>query len=152
MSAEIIKVFEYIGDKLGIAIDWTQENIMPYLEDLVARFVKLNIIEDIIGIIVWGIILIGCIVLGITIITKYYKCDKAEGTKGDSIFWRTRIRCYSEDETEMTTPCMVCVVFAIVLVICSLVGLPICVSELIKWIYIPEFQIAEEVSYILQGM
>lgn len=34
MNDEIIKVFDYIGDKLGIVIDWTQQNIQPYLQDL----------------------------------------------------------------------------------------------------------------------
>ena len=44
MNEETIKVFDYIGDKLGIAIDYTQENIQPYLEDLWHRFITYEIV------------------------------------------------------------------------------------------------------------
>lgn len=31
MSQQIIEVLKYFGDKLGVAIDWTTENIMSYI-------------------------------------------------------------------------------------------------------------------------
>lgn len=33
LSSEIINVLEFVGDKFGIAIDWTQANVMPYLQE-----------------------------------------------------------------------------------------------------------------------
>ena len=32
MSNEIIKVLDALSDKLGIAVDWTSENVLPYLQ------------------------------------------------------------------------------------------------------------------------
>lgn len=30
ISKEIIEVLDYIGSKVGITIDWTAENVIPY--------------------------------------------------------------------------------------------------------------------------
>ena len=46
MSEEIIKVFDYIGEKLNITIDYTQKNIQPYLEDLWNRYITYEIIVN----------------------------------------------------------------------------------------------------------
>lgn len=39
MDKTIIEIFDYLGEKLGIVIDWTQANIQPYLIDLFNRWV-----------------------------------------------------------------------------------------------------------------
>lgn len=43
LSNEIIKVLEYLGEKLGITIDWTSNNVIPYLEQLCSKFIKWEI-------------------------------------------------------------------------------------------------------------
>jgi hypothetical protein len=40
MSEEIIKVLDNLAQKFGIAIDWTNQNIMPYLQELMGRYQK----------------------------------------------------------------------------------------------------------------
>lgn len=42
-SEEIIATLEYLCSKFGIAIDWTSDNVMPYLEDLCAKYVQYEI-------------------------------------------------------------------------------------------------------------
>lgn len=34
MNEEIIKILDYIGSKFGVAIDWTDKNVTPYLQEL----------------------------------------------------------------------------------------------------------------------
>ena len=34
MSEEVIKILDNLGEKFGVAIDWTSENIAPYLTKL----------------------------------------------------------------------------------------------------------------------
>lgn len=34
-STQLIEVFDYLGSKIGMAIDWTNQNVAPYLEELV---------------------------------------------------------------------------------------------------------------------
>lgn len=43
ISDEIIKVLEYLCTKVGITIDWTNSNVLPYLEQLCDKFVKWEI-------------------------------------------------------------------------------------------------------------
>jgi len=40
MANEIIKVLDNLGEKFGIAIDWSSANVVPYLQDLMTRIVK----------------------------------------------------------------------------------------------------------------
>lgn len=150
MSTEVIKVFDYIGEKLGIAIDWTQENLMPYLEDLVGRFIKLNIIEDIIGIICWALVFIGCVIGGIFILRDYNRV-KEKKEECYSTYWE-KSRNFSSLCTDVNTFGFASLIIGSMGLAASIIGLIFCISELIKWIYIPEFQIIEEISYILQTM
>lgn len=46
-SQEIINVLNYLCQKFGIAIDWTSENVMPYLEDLCARYISYEVFTSI---------------------------------------------------------------------------------------------------------
>ncbi len=46
-SQEIINVLDYLCNKFGIAIDWTSENVMPYLEDLCGRYIQYEIYTSI---------------------------------------------------------------------------------------------------------
>ena len=47
-SEEIINVLDYICKKLGIAIDWTSENVIPYTQDLCARYIQYEIFTSIV--------------------------------------------------------------------------------------------------------
>lgn len=46
-SQEIINVLDYLGKQFGIAIDWTSENVMPYLQDLCARYISYEVYTSI---------------------------------------------------------------------------------------------------------
>ena len=69
MSEEIIKVLDNLAQKFGIAIDWTSQNIMPYLEDLASRYIAYNNLIAITQIVI-SIILI---IIGIVCIVKLIK-------------------------------------------------------------------------------
>lgn len=40
MSEEIIKVLDDLAKRAGIAIDWTSENVLPYLIELAGKLIK----------------------------------------------------------------------------------------------------------------
>lgn len=40
MSTEIIKILDAICEKFGIAIDWTSQNVMPYVEQIGKHIVQ----------------------------------------------------------------------------------------------------------------
>ena len=62
MSDEIIKLLDDLGQRFGIAIDWSSENVLPYLKDLMERFVKYETTTSILWITVCTIGLIACII------------------------------------------------------------------------------------------
>lgn len=58
-SDQFIQIMDYIGEKLGIIIDWTSQNVSPYLFDLFSRLCQFMIAKHIvalIGFIIFGII------------------------------------------------------------------------------------------------
>ena len=56
-SDQIIEVFDYLGEKLGISIDWTSENILPYIQTLCGKYINWEIATSIVWLIV-GIVFI----------------------------------------------------------------------------------------------
>ena len=62
-SQEIINVLDYLYSKFGITIDWTSENVMPYLEELCGRYIQYEIYTSI----AWCVT-VGAVVVGIGLI------------------------------------------------------------------------------------
>lgn len=50
-SDQIISVLDKLGEQMGIVIDWTSENILPYIQDLVSRIATIEIVNSIIEIV-----------------------------------------------------------------------------------------------------
>lgn len=57
-STQVIKVLDELGKKFGVAIDWSNKNVTPYIKDLGHRIVKLEIAEHTLWLIAWSIVLI----------------------------------------------------------------------------------------------
>ena len=86
MSEEIIKVLDNLSQKFGIAIDWTSQNVMPYLQDLAVRFIQYRNMQAIIWIVVSVImfILVGIILrVVLKYIDKYYDSDEYSSVYDD---------------------------------------------------------------------
>ena len=62
-SAQIIEVLNYLCQKFGIVIDWTQETIFPYLQGLMDKYISWEIATSWMWIVVAGVMIIGGIVL-----------------------------------------------------------------------------------------
>lgn len=43
VSDQIIAVLDNLCEKFGIAIDWTSENVIPYITELAGKFIKYEI-------------------------------------------------------------------------------------------------------------
>lgn len=43
MSDQIIEVLNYLCQKIGFTIDWTADNVLPYVETLCEKFIKWEI-------------------------------------------------------------------------------------------------------------
>lgn len=74
MSEEIIKVLDDLGERFGIAIDWTSQNVMPYLQDLASRYIVYKNLIAAVEI----VIAIVLITSGIVCIIKLKKWGKSD--------------------------------------------------------------------------
>lgn len=78
MSEEIIKVLDAVCDKIGIAVDWSAENITPQMMDLFKRYGN-YLFADAVFSSVSGFL---CFFAGIFIVVATYKSQKNEGWAG----------------------------------------------------------------------
>ena len=82
-SEQVIKVLDAVCDKFGIAIDWTNNNVMPYIEQLGNKIVAYDICMSI----MW--LVVGCIPLTIAFLIKKFLDKKkleAEDKPNDYYF------------------------------------------------------------------
>lgn len=66
MSDEIIEVLEYMCSKFGLAVDWTSENALPYLQMLCDKYINWEIATSI----AWIVIFIGVIAFALSVCKK----------------------------------------------------------------------------------
>lgn len=60
VSAQIIEVLDALCAKMGIVIDWTSENVIPYVTELAGKYITFEIATSI----AWLVISIAFIVAG----------------------------------------------------------------------------------------
>lgn len=129
MSEEIIKVLDNLGEKIGITIDWTSENILPYLQDLMSRFIGLKNLQAIIWIVISSIIILVTILAIVGTIKYIKKQDKTSYEYDDKVFV-----CGLIDFAIG----MITIIFLIIL-LCNTFGL-------LQNIYTPELTLLEYIS------
>lgn len=79
MSEEIIKVLDELGKRFGIVIDWSNQNIVPYLQELLKRFICYRNIAAC----VWIIISIAMTISGVVMIRFLNKWRKSDNYDKD---------------------------------------------------------------------
>ena len=86
MSDEIIKVIDELGKRFGIVIDWSNENVLPYLQELAHRFIIYRTAMGIMAIVI-SVILIIIFGIGMKKLLEWRKSEKfSENTWDDDLF------------------------------------------------------------------
>ena len=75
-SNQIIDIMDYLGEKIGVTIDWTSENVLPYIESLIPKFINWEIWTSVawIGIAVFFIIA-GIIFVAVSVKTESWTLE-----------------------------------------------------------------------------
>ena len=84
MSEEIIKVLDELGKRFGIVIDWSNQNIIPYLQELLKRFICYRNITAC----VWIILSIAMTISGVVMfrsLNKWRKSDDYDDCDDDAL-------------------------------------------------------------------
>ena len=122
VAEQIIEVIEYLGQKFGMVIDWSAENLLPVAEHLGGRIVDWKIASSWFWIILCGIFFIA----GIICIICGFK-NGVEYDLGAVLF-----------------------VIGIIASVFGVVGLGINIFELVKVLSFPELVIIEYIQNFMQ--
>lgn len=57
MNEELINTLTELAKKFGVAIDWTSQNALPYVQELASRIVKFEVATSIL----WMIVIVGAV-------------------------------------------------------------------------------------------
>lgn len=131
VSEQIIQVINALCEKFGIAINWTSENVLPYIELLCRKLVTYEVATSIAWIVIWASLSIGGIVSAKKLTLKLK--EGIEDGDFDCEFGLTLLR--------------------IGLVILSLITLIVVIvqtMDIIKCLTFPEMYIFEYVSRLIQ--
>ena len=134
-SSEVIKVLDNIAEKIGIAIDWTDENVVPYVTEILSKYRNYGIITNSIGVFISFVIIILMVFMVIHRVVKPYHA--AYNTEKDNFWWLYDPH-YNRVEAKGTLIVFISfIIFMSVLFICFAC---ISIDDLVKWIVIPEIK------------
>lgn len=142
VSDEIIKVLNAFSKKIGITIDWTQNNILPYMQKLCDKYITYEMITSIF----WIIIGICLLILGIYCIKKskyYWMKEKEEKKKGKG----DTEEAYDANVTCFVFACAAtaCILFGVVIIIDNILNIITCVT-------FPEKKILKELQTVYKSL
>lgn len=133
VSDQIIEVLDALCDKFGVAVDWTSQNVIPYIAALCEKFITYEIATSIFWMCVPLVLLAICIPL-------------------TCMFWKkANALDYGWNEEEVV--CWFAIAFLILTVVVSLwaiIGIPVQIHDIIEVITFPEKTIFEYISNLLR--
>lgn len=142
---EFKKAFDFLAEKFGMAVDWTADNVLPYVKEVGVRVAKYIITEKSIGVAISLFFIVLTTILFVKIAQEYAKAiNKDKSFKG--LFYTHNK--YSEDP-EIRDGTIVILVIGVVIAVSAAICFFICLSSLLKWIFIPELAILEYLKTII---
>lgn len=70
VSDEIIKILDAFANKIGVTVNWTQDNILPYMQKLCGKYVTYEMATSVF----WIVIGVFLLLLGKYLITQTKNC------------------------------------------------------------------------------
>lgn len=144
MSDEIIKVLEYLGEKVGMCIDWTSEkvasDIMPFLQELYHKCVVWGIVQNLIKVFVGLVLIVSAIVISRKLL-KGYKSTK-ENQKDNTLF--------DGYDCSPTVLGFFAICFVIVSTGAGLIIFFVALTDALDWAIFPEGQILKMISNFVE--
>ncbi len=147
MSQQIIEVLDYLFEKFGIAIDWTAENIMPYVQELAGKIVTYNVVIEALWIGLPVIAIVGCCIYAGISYRSYKVCNFTKSktmlfdviTNYNGDFKRSEMSCFGNT---------LAMIFGLIALF-AVIAIGVHIGDLLKWIFIPELQLIEYISNLV---
>ena len=135
-SEQIIAVINDLCGKMGMAIDWTSANIVPYLQELIQRIAYMEIAKHSVGV-VFGII---ALTIGIILWVKLYKFHLKQQSKNQK-----------QEYMDADDVVYICGIIGIIMgFMMGIILLSVNVTSLMEAIYLPEVTAYKYVQGLIQ--
>jgi hypothetical protein len=138
MNEELCNVIDKIAEKIGVAIDWSSENVMPYIQDIIQRYRAMSIIETIIVMAVCAIVMTICVIVAIKMAKGIIN---GLNNRVSSIWFDADHKDSYYDDASTFSAAMTTLITILFLI--SFIVLCIATGNLIRWIYVPEVKFLE---------
>lgn len=135
MSQEIINVLNYLGEQLGVAIDWSSENVWPQVTDILGRYRLFELVITSF----WIVVEIAMLIFALIVFKSMFKNYMTFKKNGEINFWWFK----SYGSACLTGFGAVTMAAGILCVMIGLIGLPHDVEEIFRWLIVPEIQYLE---------
>lgn len=124
MNNQIIQVLDHLSDKLGLAVDWTAENIWPQVIEVMGKYRTYEILADIFQMLI-ALAMIGGFVF------LFAHAAKADKNDDDGIL------------------CVIAIGLSVIVVPALTIWFCFVTADLARWIFIPEMQFIETIKSLL---
>ena len=131
VSEQVIKVLDAVCDKFGIAIDWTSNNVIPYIEQLGNKIITYDICNSIMWLVIGSVIPLTVAIL----IKKFLNKKKLEA--------KERMNDYYYTDGSLDEGAWCCYAMIIVLIIIAIILTANNIQDIIQDIIFPEKTIIE---------
>lgn len=133
VSEQIIQVINTLCEKFGIAINWTSENVIPYIEVLCRKLVTYEICTSVMWIVFWLALSISAMIAT----KKFYPAFKAGLDDWDNDGW--------------IFGTVFSIAGLVIIYITSIAVITIETGDIIKCLTFPEMYVFEYVSALLKS-
>lgn len=135
MNQEIINVLNYLGEQLGIAIDWSSENVWPQVMDILGRYRLFELVSTGFWLII-DVVIVFSAFLTLKRMTKDYMKIKVDHE--DNFLWTRRY-----GDNKLTGFGWALFIISLLLGVTSIIATPIDIDEMFKWLIVPEIKYLE---------
>lgn len=132
VSKQIIEVLDALCNKFGVVIDWTSQNVIPYVEMLMRKFIIFEIATSIMYIVFF----VALFAISYPITKRW--CKKASSAE---IYWCDCLE---------TWIAIVGIVITCLTGLTCLIGIPVQTYDIIEAITFPEKTIFDYITYLIR--
>ena len=134
ISEQVIKVLDAVCDKFGIAIDWTSNNVIPYIQQLGNKIITYDICNSIMWLVIGSTIPLIVAIL----IKKFLNKKKLEA--------KERMNDYYYTDGSLDEGAWCCYAMIIVLIIIAIILTTSNIESIIQDVVFPEKTIIEFIT------
>ena len=138
ISEQVIKVLDAVCDKFGIAIDWTSNNVIPYIQQLGNKIIAYDICNSIMWLVIGSVIPLTVAIL----IKKFLNKKKLEA--------KERMNDYYYTDGSLDEGAWCCYAMIIVLIIIAIILTTSNIESIIQDVVFPEKTIIEFITQYIK--